>query len=131
MSDLIQAADTDDALTKQLRQLQANMDEIRRRVLWLEKKTAELLDGICVVMGLAVGWVVADVLVGGAPGIISGINLVRLSFGYVRNSNPPVKACGPQGCTRPCPRWHMTGEVSQTLSSAFLDMLRIISGSKA
>ena len=73
MSDLIQAADTDDALTKQLRQLQANMDEIRRRVLWLEKKTAELLDGICVVMGLAVGWVVADVLVGGAPGIISGI----------------------------------------------------------
>ena len=73
MSDLIQATDTDDALTKQLRQLQANVDEIRRRVLWLERKTAELLDGICVVMGLAVGWVVADVLVGGASGILSGI----------------------------------------------------------
>jgi hypothetical protein len=73
MSDLIQATDTDDALTKQLRQLQANADEIRRRVLWLERKTAELLDGICVVMGLAVGWVVADVLVGGASGILSGI----------------------------------------------------------
>jgi hypothetical protein len=72
MSDLIQATDTD-ALTKQLRQLQANMDEIRRRVLWLERKTAELLDGICVVMGLAVGWVVADVLVGGASGMLSGI----------------------------------------------------------
>ena len=73
MSDLSQVTDTDDALTKQLRQLQANVDEIRRRVLWLERKTAELLDGICVVMGLAVGWVVADVLVGGASGILSGI----------------------------------------------------------
>jgi tetrahydromethanopterin S-methyltransferase subunit F len=73
MSDLSQVTETDDALTKQLRQLQANVDEIRRRVLWLERKTAELLDGICVVMGLAVGWVVADVLVGGASGILSGI----------------------------------------------------------
>ena len=73
MSDLSQVTDTDDALTKQLRQLLANVDEIRRRVLWLERKTAELLDGICVVMGLAVGWVVADVLVGGASGILSGI----------------------------------------------------------
>ena len=73
MSDLSQVTDTDDALTKQLRQLQANVDEIRRRVLWLERKTAELLDGICVVMGLAVGWVVADVLVGSASGILSGI----------------------------------------------------------
>jgi tetrahydromethanopterin S-methyltransferase subunit F len=73
MSDLIPATDTDDALTKQLRQLQTNVDEIRGRVLWLERKLAELLDGVCVVMGLAAGWVVADVLVGGVSGIIPGI----------------------------------------------------------
>jgi hypothetical protein len=68
MSDLIQATDTD-AFSK----LHANVDEIRGRVLWLERKLAELLDGICIVMGLAVGWVVADVLVGGVSGIIPGI----------------------------------------------------------
>ena len=72
MSDLIQATDTD-AFTKQLGRLHANVDEIRGRVLWLESKLVELLDGICVVMGLAAGWVVADVLVGGASGILSGI----------------------------------------------------------
>jgi hypothetical protein len=52
------------------RKLHANMDEIRARVLRLERKLADLLDGICVVMGLAVGWVVADILVGGVSGII-------------------------------------------------------------
>jgi hypothetical protein len=74
MSDLIQATDTD-AFTKQLGQLHANVDELRERVLWLESKLAELLDGICVVMGLAAGWVVADILVPtlGTSGIISGI----------------------------------------------------------
>jgi hypothetical protein len=72
MSDLIQATETD-AFTKKLGQLHANVDEIRGRVLWLESKLAELLDGICVVMGLAAGWVVADVLVGGLSGIIPGI----------------------------------------------------------
>jgi hypothetical protein len=68
MSDLTQATDTD-AFTK----LHANVDDIGGRVLWLERKLAELLDGVCVVMGLAAGWVVADVLVGGVSGIIPGI----------------------------------------------------------
>jgi hypothetical protein len=79
MSDLIQATDTD-AFTK----LHANGDEIRGRVLWLERKLAELFDGVCVVMGLAAGWVVADVLVGGVSGIIPGtIWLVCLLGTYV------------------------------------------------
>jgi hypothetical protein len=68
MSDLTQATDTD-AFTK----LHANVDDIGGRVLWLERKLAELLDGVCAVMGLAAGWVVADVLVGGVSGIIPGI----------------------------------------------------------
>jgi hypothetical protein len=79
MSEIIQATDTD-AFTK----LYANVDEIRERVLWLERKLAELLDGICVVMGLAVGWVVADLLVGGMSGIIPGmIWLVCLLGTYI------------------------------------------------
>jgi hypothetical protein len=79
MSDLIQATDTD-TFTK----LHANVDEIRGRVLWLERKLAELLDGICIVMGLASGWVVADVLVGGVSGIIPGmIWLVCLLGTYI------------------------------------------------
>jgi hypothetical protein len=54
------------AFTKQLGQLHADADEIRRRVLWHESKLAELLDRICVVMGLA-----ADLcLVGGVSEII-------------------------------------------------------------
>jgi hypothetical protein len=83
MSDFIQATDMD-AFTKQLMQLQANAEAIRGRVLWLERKLAELLDGICVVMGLAAGWVVADVLVGGVSGIVPGmIWLVCLLGTYI------------------------------------------------
>jgi hypothetical protein len=69
MSDLTQATDPDD-----FSKLHASVDEIRGRVLWLERKLAELLDGVCVVMGLAVGWVVADIFVGGVSGIIPGIS---------------------------------------------------------